>query len=393
MSTTNKGKVGLPMNPQKRHKLFNFKNTRIGGLIGVFLLFATLFSITGCNKDEILNTQSKLTTKSAVASSEISLPEIRNNRLYFASVEALQEFTNSLNQFQDYDALNQRLKNAGFISYYYFQNTTEEEQKSIVVENKEFNDMPDDKLKTILNVNQEIQIDNVICRLQNDYGFIFEEKNRALVSEFSALKPSFEEVTSYKDEVIAFKINVKENVDDGIMRKSVSIGGYGWKTQNSINEYVRDVYRVRGHHWATNVFFYKSFGVATYHEKRILSGWWIFKSWSWKPWNAEDVKLKLKGSATFRGYNAQGNQVTQSNIPYNLSYNIHQGNKVVHDFDTRWQVGVTVGGGAGMSIPIVNYNIPFSISGVKTNFSLDLDWLDTDHQANYVNAPSLKWKW
>lgn len=192
-------------------------------------------------KKQIMKKKSdKIITKSASAQSA-ALPEIRNNRLYFPNQESLENFTNSLKELENHDEINARLKNTGFISYYYYENASDEEQNSIPVENREFNDMPDDILKTILNVNQEVQIDNVICRLQNEYGFIFEEKDRNLVREFSNLRPQFDgDEIGYKEQIIAFKLNVKENSESDIMHKSVSLGGYGWKTQNTINMYVSE---------------------------------------------------------------------------------------------------------------------------------------------------------
>ena len=384
--------MGL-QNPQRRNNLFNFKNAWQGGLIGVFLLFALSSTFTGCKKDDVIETKSdKVITKSASAQSA-PIPEIRNNRLYFPNQESLENFTNSLKELENHDEINARLKSAGFISYYYYENASDEEQNAIPVENREFNDMPDDILKTILNVNQEVQIDNVICRLQNEYGFIFEEKDRNLVSEFSNLRPQFDgDETGYKEQIIAFKLNVKENSESDIMHKSVSLGGYGWKTQNTINMYVSEHFRVRGHHWATNVFFYKSFGVATYHEKKIRTGF-IIKSWNWRPWNAENIKLRLYGDATFRGWDHKGNTVTQTGITYSHLYNISNANKAVHTFDTRWQVGVKFGGKAGWTIPIVKFHIPFGITGVKTNFEIDLNVLDTEHEANWKKTNPLRWKW
>ena len=52
MSTPNKSRMGL-QNPQRRNKLFNFKSTRQGGLIGVFLIFTFLIVVTSCNKEDL----------------------------------------------------------------------------------------------------------------------------------------------------------------------------------------------------------------------------------------------------------------------------------------------------------------------------------------------------
>ncbi len=37
---------------------------------------------------------------------------------------------------------------------------------------------------------------------------------------------------------------------------------------------------------------------------------------------------------------------------------------------------------AGWTIPLVKFHIPFGITGVKTNFEIDLNVLDTEHEAN-----------
>jgi hypothetical protein len=54
MSTPNKSSVGL-QNPQQRNQLFNFKNARQGGLIGILSTLVILFSISSCYKKELLD--------------------------------------------------------------------------------------------------------------------------------------------------------------------------------------------------------------------------------------------------------------------------------------------------------------------------------------------------
>ena len=48
---------------------------------------------------------------------------------------------------------------------------------------------------------------------------------------------------------------------------------------------------------------------------------------------------------------------------------------------------------AGWTIPLVKFHIPFGITGVKTNFEIDLNVLDTEHEANWKKTNPLRWKW
>jgi hypothetical protein len=98
MSTTNNGKVGLPMHTQTRQKLFNFKKTRIGGLIGVFLLSAIL-AISSCTKEavqesdkDILEIKQNIIYKGVTYNLTGSL-DIKNNKLEYTNFpDELREF-------------------------------------------------------------------------------------------------------------------------------------------------------------------------------------------------------------------------------------------------------------------------------------------------------------
>jgi len=285
-------------------------------------------------------------------------------------------------------------------------NAPEEEQNSINVENKEINFMPDDMLKSILNVNQEVQIDNVICRLQHDYGFVFEEKERNLVTEFSNSKPDMkEDVIGYKNQIIVFKINVKEDVYSNASaienssvaakHKSVSVGGFGWKTQNAVNNYQKNL-RLRSHHWSTNVLFYKSAGVATYSEIYAKRSCWIFFScWDWRPFNRDQVNLTLKGDLEFKIFAPNFTSTSiQSFSMFKESFNT---NSVNHFFEFQWQVGFTfnpnAGGAPVTKIPLLNIKLPFGVTGIKNPYSINVLNTSTKHNSGGVKSPDLNWIW
>jgi hypothetical protein len=347
-----------------------------------------LLSIWSCNKNEdILQKTENNILKEPLAVDEVPIPEIRNNRLYFNSQEAVNLFVGKLANCENISKYNTILKDKGFISYFQLSQMEKSDFDKVNIENKSFNDLPDDVLRTVLNVNQEIQIANVICRLESDFGFIYEEKDKALINNFKSDKPEFEDMIGYKERVLVFKINKKINTYNTENIQKIWIAGYGWHANWSdpVLYSTSPKRQVIGHQWQTNLLFYQNVGVATYNEEWKKTGWWLFASWGWTRSPAELLTLTLNGKATV--------VYPQHTMPitYNHTKEERNTSEVIHHFlPPFFQVSFSNG---RLTLPILGITLPFGVgSPNQAPISANVDELITSHSANRTYyTKNLKW--
>ena len=359
MSTTNKGKVGLPMTPQKRHKLFNFKNTRIGGLIGVFLVFAIFVtvSIIGCKKDDITTQTNANKTKSV---SSLSMPTISNGRLNFQTEDAFKNFVANYSE-TDITELNSALLNMGFKSvYYYSQDENNEEELT----QKEYPDIHDPYLTSILNSDVEIQIENFVFQITDKYVFKADVNKAHMLNNIDMSQYANANV----EEIINVTDGIQAYVAQGLQLKALNYPVIGRNSQsitfpvpyNTTEEFYYS-------NWAEYYWFYQSIGCKSeFNRKRM----WI---WPIKRWlSTWTDNLYCQGEVSYKEFKGNVSGTPNSTPIYfqkfegftrNGSGNIQTWNKAAGGFNMpKWYkdyTGTTIHRGKVGSYQAPNRTITF----------------------------------
>jgi hypothetical protein len=251
-------------------------------LVFKILLFSIpLFCFISC-QDEISLEKNDEIDNGMSARIHASFPEILDNRLHFDNFE---DFENYMDVIADeepnvLDGINEEFE---FYSWEKVLESNTEADLPSDINNLTETYIEDPWLRRVLNYNQEISVGELICRVEDDYVYIY-------------VKGHFEEIRRFENSNQIIEYNTAELINDKLIafrpKKEINgsgdrawIFGYGFRSStNTIS--ISNNRRMQAKHFAINIFFYKSAGMETNMQK--YSGWWIFKRW--KKENAKRIE-------------------------------------------------------------------------------------------------------
>ncbi|BDD03404.1 hypothetical protein [Aureibacter tunicatorum] len=323
-----------------------------------FLLVAIMaIFISSCSNDGIedsLSTKDAEASKSGLVSEKeynLDLPKIVDDRMYFENFDHMNEFMKVYQEIEP-DYLDEKSKEADFISWNDVLNAEEGQEIPRKLNNLVDSDLEDPRLVRLLNYNQEIRVGELICRIEDEYVFMYVDGNFDQVEAFKAKgigeKLEYDEPVLINEKLIAAK-PLKEIKDDESKRSMIWIFGYGWRCSNNYNSYNSST-RMKSTHWATNVYFYKSAGMKTKMQKK--KGWWIFKSWK----SERAKKISVQGQVHF---SVSGVPFTQTQNFNKIRYNSSSATHTIFwavGFGVKIKAGNITGisGASGASVKIKN---------------------------------------
>lgn len=188
----------------------------------------------------------------------------------------------------------------------------------------------DPYLAAVLNHNREISVGNLICRVENEYVFVYVDGYFNETSEFKNSGKTIEYNTAevINDKLIAYKPQI-----DGEYQVKAWVAGYGFRNNHNNDYFASNSRRMKSTHWQTNVFFHKSAGMKTvnYKKKKRKDKWKKTKADEIRVWGEVSVEITPSGAPT----------VTQS-----YKYDVDKTNKkkAVHTIFTYTGIGISVDG-------------------------------------------------
>ncbi|MCG8474900.1 MAG: hypothetical protein MI784_05415 [Cytophagales bacterium] len=276
-----------------------------------FLLFITLIAwFPSCN-DELAEDATPETEKtSALALREektqddVDLPRIVDDRLYFESFEAMNDFLKAYLQLPP-EYLDAKSRERGFISWHDVLEA-EDEGTNIPRElnNRTDTQLEDPRFTRILNYNQEIKVDKLIYRVEDEFVFIYVDGYYDQVARFKASGAGenleYDKPVLINSKLIVGKLRREISVESG--RLNVWVFGFGIRRSNDYDNFTSKR-RMKSTHWATNVYFYKSAGMKTKLQRR--------SGLIWKGLKAQNIVVsgQVHFSIKYPGDDFEGNQI------------------------------------------------------------------------------------
>lgn len=333
----------------------------------ILSIYLVILVLTSCTKDQILNNELPINgqgdNKSVIV--QFTYPSIQDGRLYFDDFEDFEKFMNSFSK-SDPEAINDMHLAHNFICWDDLLQAEDENELASMSNNYTETNIQDPWLCKVLNLNQEIGIGEVVCRVEDDYCYIY---MKGYFDEIAKFESSGHEIELNTGEVVSDKLAAFKPLKD----EKVWAFGFGWQTSPNY-DYFNNDYRMFSQHWATNVFFYKSAGMKTVMEKRK-------KKNKWKNTNAS--KIVCSGSVTIEA-NYNGSLQTSAQT---YTFNVVKANddKAVHKIFEAGGIGVNITGGNLTSVTGASGDIKI----IKSTFS--------NHSVTYngitKSRTSKFWQW
>lgn len=304
-----------------------------------FGLFFAILLFNSCKKD-VTGVSGPNQLHNSYMTTSSSLPSIKNDRVYFASQEDLNNYFLEYGKI-DLESFNELLVSKHFYSTYAIANMDADELSvlNINIENTNTEAIPDPYLALLLNRNQELQIGDKIYRFEQGYMYEYKENHFEDITLFKNSNISNINDTLpfvFSDNLRVFKLNNIDITKEYKTQSGVWISGWGWRQNNVITKYDNNSKRVTARQWQTNLYFYKGIGVTTISEKKSGA--------IWKSFNAEKLTVNHKSQVKFP--QPAGNPNYSQITPLAEEKSCSNCSKVGIDIIWTGQAGIQTTGGA-----------------------------------------------
>ncbi|MBI5917705.1 MAG: hypothetical protein HY842_20230 [Bacteroidetes bacterium] len=334
-------------------KLKTFPSMLVLSSILITFLAIAIFSF-GCKKEQANDLQ-KNESSSCISA----------NLLQFTNIGHFTTFMTNLHEIDEEDFASVT-ELQGFYSHKDFYRYLENEPEDSVCGIDEDAEIEDVYLSSVLNVEREVKIGDVIYQLGNDFCFAYLDclgKDQIQNARTQILSGQF---TVQPGELLGYSVKLWVFRTDEFNLEFGDSPVVDRASEVETNEF-KDKRRIKGKMWQTNWFIYRSNGVKTKMQKKVC-GIWVKTDAS-----RVDVSWDVTFYNTFL-YHPNSSEQCNSAIPVGAEYVNDVGSKTKNNDDKVEKVfdfsaggGLTVSGGAitggsiseGLMLSFVRHNNPF----------------------------------